>query len=138
MLDKAARRTEAQKKEVQKMKKFYFFEPRLKPLQYSYNQGIIQKGVDVQLSVDLVSNAYLNNYDVAVLFSGDIDLHESVKLVKSLGKHVIIFSHKDLMARGMIAVSDFYMDILNLNDKQLDEFTHIFEQRPREHNTTQK
>ena len=129
ILDKAGNRMESQKREIDRMKSFYFFETRLKPLQYSKNQNIFQKGVDVQLAVDLVSNAYLNNYDVAVLFSGDIDLYESVKLVKSLGKHVIIFSHERLMAQGMITISDFYKDICRLEDGQLDEFSHIFEQR---------
>lgn len=129
MLDKTNKSMEAQKRQMDKMKSFYFFETRLKPLQYSKNQGIFQKGVDVQLAVDLVSNAYLNSYDVAVLFSGDIDLYESVKLVKSLGKQVIIFSHEKLMAQGMITICDFYKDICRLEDGQLDEFTHIFEKR---------
>ena len=132
ILDKTNKSMESQKRQIDKMKSFYFFETRLKPLQYSQNQGIFQKGVDVQLAVDLVSNAYLNNYDVAVLFSGDIDLYESVKLVKSLGKQVIIFSHRDLMAQGMIKISDFYKDICLLQDGQLNEFSHIFE--PREDN----
>lgn len=128
-LDKAIKGMEAQKKQINKMKTFEFFEVRLKPLQYSYSRGVIQKGVDVQLAVDLVSNAYLNNYDVAVLFSGDIDLYESVKLVKSLGKQVIIFSHRELMAEGMIEISDLYGNIYHLKDTQLDEFSHIFQKK---------
>ena len=129
IFERANRQMEAQKRQMDKMKSFYFFEIRLKPLQYSPNQGIFQKGVDVQLAVDLVSNAYLNNYDVAVLFSGDIDLYESVKLVKSLGKQVIIFSHRNLMSQGMISISDFYKDICMLGDEQLNEFSHIFESK---------
>ncbi len=129
ILEKTAKSMEAQKKQIEKMKSFYFFETRLKPLQYSKAQGIFQKGVDVQLGVDLVSNAYLNNYDIAVIFSGDIDLYESLKLVKTLGKQVIIFSHKKLMSEGMIEICDFYKDICRLKNEQLDEFTHIFERK---------
>ncbi|MCL5018175.1 MAG: NYN domain-containing protein [Candidatus Pacearchaeota archaeon] len=129
ILDKAIKRMESQKKEMKKCSWFYFFETRLKPLQYREKEGVFQKGVDVQLAVDLVSNAYLNNYDVAVVFSGDIDLYESVKMVKTLGKHVIIISHRDLMANKMIEISDYYINICNLDDKQLDEFTHIFQPR---------
>ncbi|MCK4649618.1 NYN domain-containing protein [Candidatus Pacearchaeota archaeon] len=130
ILTKAERRLGAQKKEIFRMSSFPFFETRLKPLQYSKKNGIFQKGVDVQLAVDLVSNAYLDNYDVAVLFSGDIDLYESVKLVKTLGKHVIVFSHNSLMARGMTKVCDYYKDLHWLDNAQLDEFTHIFQHRP--------
>lgn len=129
ILERATKSMEAQKRQIEKMKSFYFFETRLKPLQYSKGQGIFQKGVDVQLAVDLVSNAYMNNYDVAVIFSGDIDLYESLKLVKNLGKQVIIFSHKKLMSEGMIEICDFYKDISRLKDEQLDEFTHIFEKK---------
>ncbi len=129
LLEKVNRRMDSQKRAIDIMRSFYFFETRLKPLQYSKNQGVFQKGVDVQLAVDLVSNAYLNNYDIAVLFSGDIDLYESIKLVKSLGKQIIIFSHEKLMAQDMITISDFYKDIYRLQDNQLDEFTHIFEKK---------
>ncbi len=130
ILTKALRRMSAQKREMDRMKSFYFFEIKLKPLQYYPSQGVFQKGVDVQLAVDLVSNAYLNNYDIAVLFSGDIDLFESVKLVKTLGKQIIIFSHNNLMADGMVSVCDFYKDLCRLDDEQLNEFTHLFEKRP--------
>ncbi len=129
ILEKAIHRMEAQKGDMDIMKSFYFFETRLKPLQYSSSQGVFQKGVDVQLAVDLISNAYLNNYDVAVLFSGDIDLYESIKLVKTLGKQIIIFSHRSLMADGMISICDFYKDLCRLEDGQLNEFTHIFEKK---------
>ena len=129
ILDKALKRMSAQKREMERMKSFYFFETRLKPLKYSRTQGVFQKGVDVQLAVDLVSNSYLNNYDIAVLFSGDIDLYESIKLVKTLGKQIIIFSNGKLMSFGMIKICDFYKDIRRLEDEQLNEFSHIFEKR---------
>jgi len=86
---------------------FYFFEVRKKPLQYSPKNGIFQKGVDVQLAVDLVSNAYLNTYDISVIFSGDIDLLESLRTVKNLGKHVILISHDETVARDMKKEADF-------------------------------
>lgn len=129
VLNKAIKRLGAQKREMDRCSNFYFFEVRMKPLQYVPNQRVFQKGVDVQLAVDLVSNAYLENYDIAVLFSGDIDLYESVKTVKSLGKHVIIFSHNRLMSNGMRKLCDFYKDICRLEDSDLDKFTHIFEKR---------
>ncbi|MEK6936052.1 MAG: hypothetical protein AABW67_04645, partial [Nanoarchaeota archaeon] len=40
ILDKSDKRMIAQKKEMDRMKNFYFFETRLKPLQYFPNQGI--------------------------------------------------------------------------------------------------
>ena len=46
------------------------------------------KGVDIALTTDLLSNAYRNNYDVAVLIAGDGDYVPLVEDVKRLGKLV--------------------------------------------------
>lgn len=118
---------EGQKKFLSKAMTFNFFEIRKKPLQFTSSKGIFQKGVDVQLAVDLVSNAYLNNYDIAVLFSGDIDLLESLKLIKSLGKHIIIFSHYKNVAKEMVRESDLLVDFQKIDNSILDKFSHQFE-----------
>ncbi|MCZ7602393.1 MAG: NYN domain-containing protein [Melioribacteraceae bacterium] len=41
-----------------------------------------EKGSDVNISVHLLNDAWLNNYDCAVVVSNDSDLAESMKLVK--------------------------------------------------------
>lgn len=83
----------------------------------------------MQLAVDLVTNAYLNNYDVAALFSGDIDLIESIKTVKNLGKHVIIFSHYKNTAKEMKVQADMFVDFQKLEDGALNKFSHVFEKK---------
>jgi len=128
LLEKTEKRKKGQKKFFKESITYAFFEIRKKPLQFTKDKGIFQKGVDVQMAVDLVSNAYLNNYDIAVLFSGDIDLLESLKLVKSLGKHVILFSHYKNIAQEMIKESDLVVDFQKVNDEILDRFSHIFEE----------
>jgi uncharacterized LabA/DUF88 family protein len=52
--------------------------------EYTY----VEKGVDVQLAVDMVKLAVANTYEVAVLVSADGDFAPAVELVKQLGKHV--------------------------------------------------
>lgn len=125
----AEKSKEAQKKFLSKAMTFNFFEIRKKPLQFTPSKGIFQKGVDVQLAVDLVSNAYLNTYDVAVLLSGDIDLLESLKLIKNLGKHIVIFSHYKNVAKEMVRESDLLVDFQRLDDLLLDKFSHTFEKK---------
>ena len=49
---------------------------------------VVEKGVDVQLAVDMVQLAVSNTYDVAILVSGDGDFAPAVEAVKKLGKHV--------------------------------------------------
>ncbi|MDD5192248.1 MAG: NYN domain-containing protein [Candidatus Nanoarchaeia archaeon] len=46
------------------------------------------KGDDVHLTVDLISGAYENLYDVAIIVSGDEDFVPALKKVQQLGKKV--------------------------------------------------
>jgi uncharacterized LabA/DUF88 family protein len=53
------------------------------------------KGVDIALAKDFLSNAFLDNYDAAVLVAGDADYVPMVNEVKRLGKLVyVIFFHE--------------------------------------------
>jgi uncharacterized LabA/DUF88 family protein len=49
---------------------------------------LVEKGVDVQLAVDMVEMARKNIYDVAVLITGDGDFSSAVGAVKDMGKYV--------------------------------------------------
>jgi len=48
------------------------------------------KGVDIALATDFLSNAYKDNYDVAVLIAGDGDYLPLVEDIKRLGKVVYL------------------------------------------------
>jgi len=47
------------------------------------------KGDDVHLAVDLVSGAYENLYDTAIILSGDEDFVPAIKKAQKLGKKII-------------------------------------------------
>jgi uncharacterized LabA/DUF88 family protein len=46
------------------------------------------KGDDIHLATDLISNAYENKYDTAIIVSGDEDFVPAIKKVQTLGKIV--------------------------------------------------
>lgn len=48
----------------------------------------IEKGVDTKIATDMLSMAYKNIYDTAILVSGDGDFASTIEAVKELGKHV--------------------------------------------------
>ena len=48
------------------------------------------KGVDIALTKDMLSHAFLGNYDAAVLVAGDGDYLPLIEEVKSLGKNVYV------------------------------------------------
>ena len=110
-----------------------FFELKLKPLKIREGEPR-QKGVDVQLAVDLVSHAYQNNFDLAIICSGDADLLESMTLVKSLGKRAIIVSKvgesrdETNLAFVMKRHADSVIDLGNLKESDFEKFTHLYKE----------
>ncbi len=49
---------------------------------------MVEKGVDVMLATDLITHAYKNHYDTAVVVSGDADFYPALQAVKDVGKHI--------------------------------------------------
>ncbi|MEK7616096.1 MAG: NYN domain-containing protein [Patescibacteria group bacterium] len=69
-----------------------------------------EKGVDVELAVDLLVGAYENLYDTAILISSDSDLVPAVKKVKLLGKtveHIGFASHPAFALQRHATISRF-------------------------------
>ena len=112
---------------IEKTWEYNFFELKSLPLRYSFKQiDGVQKGVDVELAVDLVSYAYKNAFDVAVVCSGDSDLQRSMEMVKALGKRVILMSHPKSMSKELRKSADYFIDISKLSPAELDEISHEF------------
>lgn len=126
LLEKCKKEYEKQNNFLKYAKNYLFFEIKLKPLQFSPNDfKVLQKGVDVQLAVDLVDFTHKNVFDIAVLLSGDIDLLESVKTAKGMGKQVVIMGNSNVTAEEMKRHADLFIDIDRFNNEQLNKFTHI-------------
>ena len=131
-LDNIANRKNSQDKVLRFANYCNLLEIKKTPLHYTpkgaiFGKGIFQKGIDVQLAVDLVSHAYKDNFDVAVICSGDVDLLESLKIVKSLGKKIIVVSHPKLISENMIKESDYFCDLTILKDAELNSLFNIKE-----------
>lgn len=126
LLEKTKKDKEKQVNFFRLAKDYYFFEVKSKPLQFSPSDlKIFQKGVDVQLAADLVDFTHKNIFDVAVILSGDIDILESIKIAKGMGKHIILFANQSVTAEEMKKYSDFFIDLNRFTKEQLDQFSHI-------------
>ena len=79
---------------------------------------VIEKKVDIQIAIDMISLAYENAYDAAVLVSGDGDFVPVVKKVKELGKIVEVWAFRYSLANALNEELDqeninYLDDILN-------------------------
>lgn len=123
-IEKQKRNYLGQKELFEEIKKNPFIEMRTTPLKQSGGQ-IYQKGVDVMIAADLINLAHTNSYDVALILGGDTDLIECVKLIKSLGKIVIISAFhipgKPLLSTisDLIGAADYFLNLNNFSEKEL-------------------
>jgi len=71
------------------------------------------KGVDISLTTEMLSGAFMNNYDVATLIAGDADYLPLVQQVKRLGKvvHIGFFNHPEAgLSPELRLASDSFFD----------------------------
>jgi uncharacterized LabA/DUF88 family protein len=71
------------------------------------------KGDDVHLAVDLVSGAYENLYDFAIIVSGDEDFVPAIKKAQKLGKKIINAYFKSSSSASLKKTCD---DFIYMND----------------------
>ena len=73
------------------------------------DNGLVEKGVDVALSVDMLDLAFSNIYDTAILISGDADFAHAVEVVQRLGKHVENASTRSCLSNHLQTMCDTYV-----------------------------
>jgi hypothetical protein len=79
-------------------------------------KGQKAKGVDISLTKDMLLQAFLGNYDIAVLVTGDADFIPLVEEVKRLGRRVVVsfFEKSGLNPQLRIAGDEFHPLQLNM------------------------
>src|SRR6266571_3314692 len=74
----------------------------------------LEKGVDVALTVDMLSMAFSNVYDVAVLVSGDGDFARAVLEVGKLEKKVEIAAFEESVASELRTAASKFVSLNSL------------------------
>ena len=65
-----------------------------------------EKGIDVKIATDMLVHGHRNNYDVAILVSGDTDFADAIQAVKDLGHHVEVALFEPGGSRRLREVAD--------------------------------
>ena len=103
MVEPSDEKYEEQWKYFDEIKKIPFYQVRLGRLVRTEEGTYRQKGVDILMSVDMLTKAYQNHYDIAVLVGGDDDLVDLVNAVKDLaGKRVYGFYFPKSVSKGLL------------------------------------
>jgi len=88
-----------------------YIELRLGRLQFGENGYARQKGVDVLLALDMLRFALKDNYDVAVLVTGDGDFADIVRMVKDEGRIVEIVTFPGTRAAALQEACDICVEV---------------------------
>jgi len=72
---------------------------------------MVEKGVDVMLATDLITNAYKNHYDTAIVVSGDADFYPALQAVKDVGKHVEVAAFDTNVSAEAARVTDLHIKL---------------------------
>ncbi|MGN0098421.1 MAG: NYN domain-containing protein [Candidatus Methanomethylophilaceae archaeon] len=76
------------------------------PTENNMDRTCTQKEVDTSLVADVVSCAYENMFDVAVIVSGDRDMRPAADVARRIGKKVIHASFYDVMCSEFKSAED--------------------------------
>ncbi len=88
-----------------------YFEIKLGRLVH-VNNGWIQKGVDVKISLDMFSKAVTNQFDIAALITGDSDFAEVIREVKErYAKHIELYTFDKVIHEALQLAPDKHIVI---------------------------
>jgi len=107
--------TEKEKRQEQKsffsmMRNIPFCTVRLGQL-IKTSEGYRQKGVDILMAIDMLSKAYENQYEIAILLAGDGDFISLVEAVKDAGKRICGAYLKEQVSNDLLESFDVRVNL---------------------------
>ncbi len=72
---------------------------------------MVEKGVDVMLATDLVTRAYRDYYDTAIIVSGDADFYPALQAAKDVGKQVEVAAFETNISAEAARVADLHIKL---------------------------
>lgn len=104
---------------IDQLKEIHIERPRV----YKKSKRKGSKQVDIALSVDMLTNAHRNNYDVAVLVAGDEDYVPLVEAVQAEGKRVFVWFLDNGLSPRLRQAADRYESLEVLLFRDQDPFS---------------
>jgi uncharacterized LabA/DUF88 family protein len=108
--EKDEARYKSQQRFFERLKVTPYLELRLGRL-VDRNGVLVEKGIDVNIAIDMLTLAWNNVYDTAILISGDGDFTSAVKSVKDKGKHVENAYFKNSQSNALREACDIEIEL---------------------------
>ncbi|MEX2378969.1 MAG: NYN domain-containing protein [Dehalococcoidia bacterium] len=74
-------------------------------------EAMVEKGVDVMLATDFVTKAFRDQYDTAIIVSGDGDFYPAIQAVKDAGKHVEVAAFETNISPEAARAADVHLKL---------------------------
>lgn len=83
----------------------------LYPRVFSKQKNRSGKGVDIQMTVDVLTNVYQNNLDTVYLVAGDGDYAPLIHEAQRMGKHVVVAALSSGLNTKLKLIADTFIDL---------------------------
>jgi uncharacterized LabA/DUF88 family protein len=106
-------RNKDQQRFFQRIRRLPYFEVRLGSLIYRNWPTVppYEKGLDIKLATDLLVHAFRQNYDTAVLISGDNDFADALQAAKDFGRNIEVALFKPAGSQKLRDVADRTIEV---------------------------
>ena len=81
------------------------------------NGKLAEKGVDVMLTTELLTHAFKDNFDVAVIVGGDQDYIVALREVKREGKRIVVACFRNSFSNEIQEIADESVFIDNIAER---------------------
>ncbi len=77
-------------------------------------EEVRKANLDIEMVIDMFNTT--ENYDKAIIFSGDSDFERALELLRTKGKEIIVVSTRGMVAIELINAADKYYDLQYLRE----------------------
>jgi len=111
---KKAQEAQDQQRFLNALREVPYITIKHRPLNYA-KVVPVEKGVDILIATDMLTNALRNGYDTAILVSGDGDFAPVLEEIARAGKQVENAAFRSSRSDALVSASDLFIE-LNKND----------------------
>ncbi len=109
--NKSSIKAREQKGFIEELQRLPYVTVKHKTFNYNKDGIPFEKGIDILIAVDMLTQALQRHYDTAILVSGDGDFAPLLAEIKNVGRHVENVSFNSRRSHSLIESSDLFIEL---------------------------